>query len=460
MSGRGRGSACVRTRDAHVVVSRADVDEVVVRRAAELLVGDPAAPHAERLLSVVRDGDDLIVARVRPYVLADEWGVSRTEVLATCLSAVTAGLLDLKWEVVCPGCVNPTERLPSLSEIGAEGRCHVCDVAFVVDFDGAVEATFTPSPAARRVEVGPWCSGGPARSPHTLTQALLAAGGTARMPAPDREGHYRLFIRGGTTWPIECVPDAPAEAVAAGLGAVRVAPGGTVIVENPNDDKEIHARLERLPDRSQAATARDVTAMPTFRARFSSETLRPGISLRVARMSLLFTDLAASTAMYTTMGDAAAYRVVSDHFETLRAVIDRNRGAVVKTIGDAIMAAFSDEDDALRAGVESLAAVEAWRQERAERRVTHVKVGVYAGPCYAVQANGVLDYFGQTVNLAARLQGLAEAGELVVEAGVAYRAAHTAPGTSLRVSDPFPATLKGIGAPVPVVRIRLASVTD
>jgi adenylate cyclase len=446
------------------------LDEEAYARAAAALKTERDAVHAERILSYVRSADDLSLARIRPYVLADAWGVDRTDVLVSCLLAVQSGLLDLRWEVVCPGCVNPSQRFPTLSDLGAEGRCHVCDLAFVLDFDRAVEATFTPNPTVRRVEQGAWCSGGPARYPHAHAQSILPAAGRARLSVPMSPGRYRLFVRGTLGQDVDIAEGAPSELVIAAQpgtsepsiesralseGApLRVAPGGLLLVENLDGERSAHARIEFIPSREDAASARDVTALDAFRTRFSAETLRPGIALHVARVALLFSDLAASTELYARLGDAAAYRLVADHFEMMRAAIVRQRGTVVKTIGDAVMAAFRDEEAALAAALHALAAMETFRAQSDDRAGTHVKLGVFSGPCFAICANGVVDYFGQTVNVAARMQGVAGYAEIAVRASLADSA--LAPeGWMLQLSDPEEVQLRGVAERMSIRRIRL-----
>jgi class 3 adenylate cyclase len=127
----------------------------------------------------------------------------------------------------------------------------------------------------------------------------------------------------------------------------------------------------------------------------------------------------------------------------------------VKTIGDAVMAAFADDLDGLLACVAILHAFEGFRRDHEHRQRTHVKLGVFGGPCYVVTANGVLDYFGHTVNVAARLQGEAKSGELVVEEALADRAVAQKMLPEGFVVERYDARLKGVGEPVRVARIRL-----
>jgi class 3 adenylate cyclase len=179
------------------------------------------------------------------------------------------------------------------------------------------------------------------------------------------------------------------------------------------------------------------------------------MALKVARVGIFFSDLTASTQLYTTVGDAAAFKLVHDHFDVVSSLIEKNRGTLVKTIGDAVMAVFSDDLDGLLSSVAILHAFEDFRRDHEHRQLTHIKLGVFGGSCYVVTANGALDYFGQTVNIAARLQAEAKSGELVVEAELADRAVANKMLPAAFVVERYDAKLKGVDHPVRVARIRL-----
>jgi class 3 adenylate cyclase len=151
--------------------------------------------------------------------------------------------------------------------------------------------------------------------------------------------------------------------------------------------------------------------LPDFQRLFPQERLLPDESLEVARVALVFTDLAGSTALYAQRGDPRAYHLVRLHFEELFAVAERQGGTVVKNIGDAVMAAFQTPAAALAAALEMQAAIAGLnRRERlspAERLI--LKVGLHSGPCLNVTLNDRPDYFGTTVNVA----GLSRGGDVV-----------------------------------------------
>jgi class 3 adenylate cyclase len=167
--------------------------------------------------------------------------------------------------------------------------------------------------------------------------------------------------------------------------------------------------IERMAWTDQATTAAEVTALQVFRDLFSSEALRPGEQISVGSLAVLFTDLRDSTRLYRQIGDAPAFGRVMNHFDVLRRSIDAEGGAIVKTIGDAVMAVFHHPLTALKAVL------------RAQEKLSELgapplmlKAGIHTGACIAVTLNERLDYFGSTVNLSARIQRLSDGDDVVI----------------------------------------------
>jgi len=173
-------------------------------------------------------------------------------------------------------------------------------------------------------------------------------------------------------------------------------------------DADSTFQLERTAWSDQASTAADVTALQVFRDLFATEVVRPGEEISIGSVTLMFTDLRDSTRMYRAIGDASAFGRVREHFEILEKAIAEEGGAIVKTMGDAVMATFLRPIDALKA---------VWKAqtEIAEHGepMLWLKVGLHKGPCIVVNLNDRLDYFGSTVNITARLPGFSKGGELI-----------------------------------------------
>ncbi len=117
------------------------------------------------------------------------------------------------------------------------------------------------------------------------------------------------------------------------------------------------------------------------------------------------------------------------------------------------MAAFIRPSDALTAALEIQREVEAFNAGRPETPI-RVKLGLHEGPCIAVTLNDRLDYFGSTVNLAARLQGESLGGDIVLSRSMAED-----PAIAELIRDLSPceeqAALKGFDTPVGFLRLRL-----
>lgn len=164
-----------------------------------------------------------------------------------------------------------------------------------------------------------------------------------------------------------------------------------------------------------AVSGQALLLLPEFRRLFPQERLLPDESLEVGRIALLFTDLAGSTALYAQRGDPRAYHLVRLHFDELFAAAAMLGGIVVKNIGDAVMAAFQTPAEALAAALEMqnrIASLNQRRQLTQDERLI-LKIGLHSGPCLHVTLNERPDYFGTTVNVAARVQGLSHGQDVV-----------------------------------------------
>jgi class 3 adenylate cyclase len=128
----------------------------------------------------------------------------------------------------------------------------------------------------------------------------------------------------------------------------------------------------------------------------------------VGRQTILFTDVVGSTRLYATRGDPGAFVDVKRHFTEIYRVVRQHHGAIVKTIGDAAMASFARPVDALAAARDIQLCFPPGREDLSLR----VRASLNAGPCIAVNLNTNIDYFGNTVNVAAKLQACAEAGQV------------------------------------------------
>jgi len=160
-------------------------------------------------------------------------------------------------------------------------------------------------------------------------------------------------------------------------------------------------------------TGKRLLTTQAFRDLFRSEVIQASEGIAVKDIALLFTDLKGSTALYDRIGDLNAFALVQRHFERLQDVTVRHHGAIIKTIGDAVMAAFLSPADAVAAALAMRAEIAGFNRGQPDRQLI-LKIGIHKGAAIAVTLNERLDYFGQTVNIASRVQHLADADEIYV----------------------------------------------
>jgi class 3 adenylate cyclase len=239
-----------------------------------------------------------------------------------------------------------------------------------------------------------------------------------------------------------------------------VARGHDILLEGARGANELAIRnetdrplvfvVENRDWAKDALTGDRVIAMPAFRRLCPEQLLRPGDNAGIGWIAIMFTDLKGSTELYDALGDAPAYNLVRDHFSFLSDRVQRHRGVVVKTVGDAVMAAFSRPDDAVLAALaiqDDVAGFNAARGGGASPTPIALKLGLHAGSCI-----DALDYFGATVNIAARLEHECRGGEVVVSEAVAQDA-EAAGALADRTRIEETAVLRGVSAPVRFVRI-------
>ena len=394
----------------------------------------------------IRTADEREIVRMNAVRLAERLGRSRSDVVALLLHARKLGLATMEWQYVCPGCGEVVERLTSLTSATAHYYCQVCSADREADLSSFIEVTFSIAPEVRPSRFhDPW-----SLSPEEyflafrFSQSAVVDDGT---PLPDhlrRHARAAAYVGPGATetFRVEAEPgylwltNGPALTVGDGRtdemrsfafeytgvrsqGYRADIDAGLVEIAFTNATNERYALLiTMLPDhygvRMQPfLSGAEVLSNQVFLDLFADETIVTGEGLSVSRLALLFTDLKGSTALYERIGDLRAFDLIRRHFGHLREVIARNHGAFVKTIGDAVMASFVEPIDALRAAVEMRARIARFNAEAGEDQLA-LKVGLHAGACLAVTLNDRLDYFGQTVNIAARVQALADAGEIAV----------------------------------------------
>jgi class 3 adenylate cyclase len=404
-----------------------------------------------RLGGLVLRGMAADLTDIRPKVLASDLGVPPRAATEACLAGVKAGLLGMKWGLLCPNCRGAKISVPTLSELPHGAHCPTCNIDYDRDFERNVELTFAPAPAIRPLPESYYCLSGPMGTQHVAVQVLLSPGERREVAVDLPKGSYRLrTLHPGGFVDVEYGggPFPGLHITASGVEIVDGSEPGCVTFVN-DAGFELAALIEDRTWTRAALTAPEVISLQAFRDLFAEATLRPGDDAGVGQVALLFTDLRGSTALYERVGDATAYNLVREHFRLLAAIVRDHDGAVVKTIGDAVMASFTDPAQAVRAALAMQSGIASSAHSNSD---LVLKVGVHAGPSVVVTLNDRLDYFGSTVNMAARLQGQSAGDDIVLSHAVAADPAVQEILTAVPKRQETVA-LKGFEEPVSFVRL-------
>jgi class 3 adenylate cyclase len=393
------------------------------------------AALVERLVEYVRTGDELDLYRIQALSLAREWSVDEDEVLRLCLHATRQGLLDMSWDVICPHCRGVRQEARSLGDVPSLGACEVCDIDFSTDKANAIEITFHVHASIRDIPKVFFCSAEPSSKLHIKLQYAVAPGQRTEVRTRLEPGRYRMRLKGAERVRFLDVVDADDDHAAADdsndadgdaltwraegprdvedTDEVTAGPDPVLALHNDGDDDATFV-IESAMWADGALRPARLFNLQEFRDLFSEEYLAAGVQLAVGEQTILFTDIVGSTRFYADRGDPAAFMEVKKHFTEIYEIVGRHHGAVVKTIGDAVMGSFSGPVDALAAAREIQ---RLFHDGRADTPI-RVRVSLNTGSCIAVNLNSAIDYFGSTVNIAAKLQACAEAGEVSMSQAV------------------------------------------
>mmetsp|Transcript_6203 Transcript_6203/g.9531 ORF Transcript_6203/g.9531 Transcript_6203/m.9531 type:complete len:613 (+) Transcript_6203:204-2042(+) len=230
-------------------------------------------------------------------------------------------------------------------------------------------------------------------------------------------------------------------------------------IQNALDDEV----LLRLPpeERGPYTTASEVINHGAFHLFHDQVVPRTPNALSISDVVIVFTDIVGSTSMYATLGDGPALELVRNHFEILFSIF-ASKGRVVKTIGDAVMGSFSSGKAAIEAVAESIQEIPRHCTHPETKQPLEIRVGIHHGSAVVVPVNGMNDYFGQTINVAARIEASAGASECLVSAAVLEEpGAKEVFDTLIEDNSNLEATpkrclnLKGVAVPVKAQGFRL-----
>jgi len=377
---------------------------------------------------ILEFAEQLNCQRIEPAAVAEYGNIPLEILVPEFLYGVRLGTFDLHWDIHCPHCKGTTNSYIDLSMASRTSFCEMCKIDYKGDFSDHVSITFSLSQAIDEREFVASC-------PITHTETSLV--NLFANQAQSDEGEFTI-TESGTYYYYCPLTDS--------VGELTVTEEETEVLQKVQISQQtehqfspnklvlkkgqvkllftnhayplagIHLeKAEHMPEVISPPTPRlsglHLIHYPEFKKLFGQQVLSEREQLSISTVTTVFTDITGSTQLYEELGDIQAYNAVRDHFDILFNTIQENGGFILKTIGDAVMASFKNNEDALNALLAAIRAFKAYNTDSAPKPI-YIKSGIHCGSAILVNLNNQLDYFGSTINKAARIQNVAEANEI------------------------------------------------
>lgn len=372
---------------------------------------------SERLIKLLRKSDDLDLEAIEPIKLAKKWDEPLHKILDVLFFATNLKILNLQWQIACTTCRQTQKNIRKISEITDSLYCSYCKKEFELDFHNSINVFFQPHPLVRKLDVKEYCASSPEGRPHVKLHQYVYPGQKRFVKVHLEPGNYKIYCHQTNSTVLATVQNDGLENATLTFNNrdsedqhVTLSTDPNLVIHNQSEER-IFVILEDLDWKKYSVSASEITSLQLFRNLFPNELLQNEQQFKCADMTVMFTDLTDSSAMYSNNGDEFATGQVIDHFEILRKIISEERGAIVKTIGDATMSIFQEPVNAVRAFHK---AQQHFKQTLKSDYKIQLKGGIHCGNGIAVTLNNRIDFFGNTINIASRLVENAGTEQLVI----------------------------------------------
>ncbi len=455
----------------------------------------------QKLGDIVAEADDWQLYRINPFAFAAEHGIDEEKTLDLFIHSARVGLFDFSYNMICPRCGGVAHAHHELDQVeSTDFYCAVCTMSSPATLDDQVEVSFAVNPAIRKLSINPLADLASYNRYHfsanyvvsdelrdlrkKLLRHLLVIPPDASKRMQLKKGNYSTFQlisietntsimihlgkQDGTLGSSGNIPFAVTgfaqKEISSSAQACEITvhnntrgPVG-MMVATPDLPRILDIVAKHPTQVRKFLTAKMLLNNQTFREVYKIQHLSKNLNLNIRSLTIMFTDLRGSTEMYDKAGDVFAYSLVQEHFRILTDSVRKFHGAIIKTMGDAIMATFSTPGDGISAALDMMTQIAVLNERvRKDGFEIGLKVGLHEGPALAVMRDERLDYFGQTVNIAARVQGLASAGEIWITQSVARsREAKAVTDQAELRHEEHRAHLKGVGQETVVYKLSAA----
>lgn len=366
---------------------------------------------AKKMGELIYQSDDDEVFKIQLPRLAKIWDLNEDELIGPFLIAAKKEYFEICWDIVCPHCRGAKVRARMLRDLLFENECKPCELTFQLDSIEYIDVTFTIHPKVREVREISFCAAEPFKKQHIYFQDRVKAGEKKVIQHDIESGPYRCralgqenecLLRVGQSHNEERIQWNTSDQL------IEEDIGSSITLEvsnNTNQDKMIV--FEKITPPTYYLSPMKIFNNQLFRNQYTNEAIAAGVQLKLPSQIVLFTDVVDSTKFYKRVGDIEAFKQIKKHFKHIESQLDLYHGVQIKTIGDAVMATFPTVQDVFLASKKMCELIEADPDIHFS-----IRLSVHKGSMIAVNYNSGVDYFGDNVNIGAKLQAISEKNEI------------------------------------------------
>lgn len=365
--------------------------------------------HLKKFFDLITTEDELDLYKLRPVELARKWEESPSEILNSFLIATYHKVFEISWDIICPSCLGERTKAKDLIDLLEVDHCESCKINFQTNGENSIEISFQIHPDIREVPKQQFCAAEPARKKHIKLQWNIQELDESQVFSLE-SGRYRMRILGHDYLKFLKVSEAENKALDLDSELHEINLSHDFNIRKGQKFKDGRLIIEVELTDPNTLRPKDIFSKNIFKKFFKEQSLNKGVQLYLGEQVIVFTDIVASTKFYQDVGDKEAYREISPHFEAIEEIFEACDGVIIKTIGDAVMASFPNPRKAV------LACEKMHRHFNPQRTEFpfELRASAHIGKVIGVNRNTGIDYFGNTVNYAAKLQANAEAQELAI----------------------------------------------
>lgn len=358
---------------------------------------------------------------IRIKKIAKDLNISLEQLLEFFLISTKKGFFLLSWSIICPHCRGIRKELNNIGELPDKEYCEACEVEIETSNYNNIEIIFKIHPSIANIKEEFYCAAEPAKKSHILFNQKIEQKQTLKINDLSllKDKTYRIRWKGQKDYALIKIQDHGEDKLLINEffqfqnQIINLKKNFELILTNPYENKKEFI-LEYFEEDELALRPQELFNFQGFRDLFDDQIIQTNIQLDIGIQYLLLADIVGSTKLYIEKGDSYAFRIIKKFFEKSYEIVKNNQGAIVKTIGDAIFASFSTEENLLNCLFELHNTFKKTEEPK-------IRITINSGKVFAVNLNTGIDYFGNPVNLLAKMEPFLEADQFSVPIGIFER---------------------------------------